>query len=84
LASVFSSDAVSKPSISESQSTAGPNPIFLKELPKLNEGERRAVRQALLDLANQNEDIALANQSALEGALLLDRMEEKDAKDQSR
>lgn len=57
---------------------------ILKELPKLTESERRAVRQALLELANQNEDIALSNQAALEGALMLDRLEEEDAKNQPR
>jgi len=55
---------------------------IIEELPKLTEAERRAVRQKLLELAEQNEDIALCNQSALEGALLLDRMEpsEKEVK----
>ena len=48
---------------------------IIRELPKLTEEERRAVRQTLLDLANQNEDIAACNQAALEGAVLLDRME---------
>ena len=48
---------------------------IIRELPKLTEAERRAVRQTLLDLANQNEDIAACNQAALEGAALLDRME---------
>jgi len=48
---------------------------IIRELPKLTEEERRAVRQTLLDLANQNEDIAACNQAALEGAALLDRME---------
>jgi len=55
---------------------------IIEELPKLTEAERRAVRQKLLELAEQNEDIALCSQSALEGALLLDRMEpsEKEVK----
>jgi hypothetical protein len=57
---------------------------ILKELPKLTESERRAVRQVLLDLANQNEDVAASNQSALDGALMLDEMENKDARSQSR
>ena len=57
---------------------------IIKELPKLTELERRAVRQALLDIANQDEDIAACNQSALEGATMLDRMEDKDARRESR
>ena len=57
---------------------------ILKELPKLTESERRAVRQVLLDLANQNEDIAASNQSALDGALMFDQMENDDAGSKSR
>ena len=52
---------------------------IIRELPKLTEQERRAIRQTLLDLANQEQDIAACNQSALEGAVLLDRMEDQDA-----
>ena len=52
---------------------------IIQELPKLTEQERRAVRQVLLDIANQDEDIAACNQSALEGARMLDRMEDEDA-----
>ena len=48
---------------------------IIRELPKLTEEERRAVRQTLLDLANQNEETAACNQAALEGAILLDRMD---------
>ena len=57
---------------------------ILNELPKLTESERRAVRQKLLDLAEQNELVAACNQSALDGALMLDRMENDDAQRQSR
>ena len=49
---------------------------IINELPKLTDTERRAVRQRLLDLANQDEDIAICNQAALEGAIMLDRLEE--------
>jgi len=52
---------------------------ILKELPKLSELERRAVREKLLELAAENEEINQCNQAALEGALMLDRMEEEDA-----
>ena len=52
---------------------------IIREIPKLTEIERRAIRQMLLDFANQDEDIAACNQSALEGAMMLDRMEDEDA-----
>ena len=51
---------------------------IIDELPRLTEAERRAVRERLLELAQENEDIAACNQAALDGALLLDRMEDKD------
>ena len=53
---------------------------IIQELPKLTEAERRAVRQVLSELAAENEDIQACNQAALEGALMLDRMEEEDAR----
>ena len=57
---------------------------IIEELPKLNELERRAVRQKLLELAEQDEGVALCNQAALAGARMLDRLEEDDARHQSR
>jgi hypothetical protein len=57
---------------------------IIKELPNLTEAERRAVRQVLLDLANQNEDIVLCNQAATEGALMFDRMDEDDRRKSQR
>jgi hypothetical protein len=57
---------------------------IIKELPKLSEADRRAVREVLLEIANQEVDIASCNQAALEGALMLDRMEDEDARRQSR
>lgn len=57
---------------------------FIKELPKLSESERRAIRQILFDIANQNEDVTLCNQAALEGAVMFDRMEDEDAGHESR
>jgi hypothetical protein len=57
---------------------------IIKELPKLSEADRRAIRDVLLGLANQDADIAACNQSALEGAMMLDRMEDEDARRQSR
>ena len=57
---------------------------IIRELPRLNEAERRAIRHALADIANQNEEVAACNQSALESAMMLDRMEEEDARRQQR
>ena len=57
---------------------------IIEELPKLNELERRAVRQKLLELAEQDEGVAVCNQAALAGARMLDRLEEDDARHQSR
>ena len=57
---------------------------IIEELPKLSELERRAVRQKLLELAEQDEDVARCNQAALEGAMMLDRLEEENARNQSR
>ncbi len=51
---------------------------IIKELPKLSERERREVRAKRLELATENADIQLCNESALAGALLLDRMENAD------
>jgi len=48
---------------------------IIDELPRLTEAERRAVREKLLELASQNQDIAACNQAALDGAFLLDRLE---------
>jgi hypothetical protein len=53
---------------------------ILEELPKLTEAERRAVRQRLLELAAENEDVRLCDETATEGARLLDAMEEEDGR----
>ena len=57
---------------------------IIRELPKLTESDRRAIREVFLEIANQDPDVALCNQSALEGAMVLDRMEDDDARRQSR
>jgi hypothetical protein len=57
---------------------------IINELPKLTEADRRAIRDVLLEIANQNAEVALCNQTALEGALMLDRMEDEDVRRQSR
>jgi hypothetical protein len=56
---------------------------IIKELPKLSEAERRAIREELLQIANEDSDVALSNQAALDGAVMLDRMEDEDARNQS-
>ena len=56
---------------------------IIQELPKLSDAERRAIREGLLEIANQDSDVALCNQTALDGALMLDRMEDEDARRQS-
>ena len=57
---------------------------IINELPRLTEAERRAVREKLSELAAQNQDIEACNQAAREGALMFDRMENEDARRQSR
>jgi hypothetical protein len=57
---------------------------IINELPRLTEQDRRAIRQVLLEIANQDEGIAACNQSALEGAMLLDRIEDEEAQRKSR
>jgi hypothetical protein len=53
---------------------------IINELPKLSESDRRAVREKLLELSARNEEINLCNQAALEGAVMLDHMEDQDAR----
>ena len=52
---------------------------IIKELPRLTEAERRAVRDKLLELATEQNELALCDAAAIEGARLLDRMEVEDA-----
>ena len=56
----------------------------MQQIPKLTEAERRAIRQVLLDLANEDPDVAACNESALEAAKMLDRLEDEDAQRKSR
>jgi hypothetical protein len=53
---------------------------IIEELPKLTEADRRAVRQRLQELAEANADVQLCNEIATQGALMLDRLEEEDAR----
>ncbi len=57
---------------------------IINELPKLTEAELRLVRQRMVEIAAHNQDIELCNHSALDGAVMLDRMEDDDARRQSR
>ena len=57
---------------------------IIKELPRLSEADRRAIREVLLEIANQDRDVALCNEAALDGALMLERMEDEDARSQAR
>ena len=57
---------------------------IIRELPNLTEADRRAIRDGLLEIANENLDVALCNQAALEGAMMLDRMEDDDAQRKGR
>jgi len=55
---------------------------IITELPRLTLSERRAVQRTLLELAAQDEEVALCHQTALEGAMMLDRMDEEGARRQ--
>jgi hypothetical protein len=57
---------------------------IIRELPRLTEADRRAIREVLLEIANENPDVALCNDAALEGALMLDRLENDHARHPSR
>jgi len=57
---------------------------IINELPKMSEAERRAVREVLLNIANDDPDIALCNTTARDRALTPDRSEDEDARYQSR
>ncbi len=57
---------------------------IIDALPSLTEAELRLVRQRLLELASRNQEVQACDQAALEGALMLDRMEEEDARHHSR
>ena len=57
---------------------------IINQLPKLSHAELRLVRQRLVELAAENKDIEICDQTALEGALMLDRMEQENADSQSR
>ena len=51
---------------------------ILSELSHLTAADLLAVRRKLIELAEENEDIALCDATALEGAQMFDRMEAED------
>jgi len=53
---------------------------IIRQLPKLSEAERRAVREKLLELAREDEGVKLCDEAAVEGARILDQMEAEDAR----
>jgi hypothetical protein len=57
---------------------------IINDLPKLTEAERRAVRQKLVELAAENEDVESCDQAALGGAIMLDKMEAEDDRRKTR
>jgi hypothetical protein len=57
---------------------------IIKELPNLSAADRRSIREVLLEIDNQNPDVALCNQAAVDGAMMFDRMEDEDARGSTR
>lgn len=56
---------------------------IIQELLRLSEADRRAIREVLLEIANRDREVALCNQTALDSALLLEGMENEDARHRS-
>lgn len=57
---------------------------IIEELPKLTEAERRAVRGRLIELAIGDPAVEGCDLAAIEGARMLDQLEEGDARRSSR
>lgn len=51
---------------------------IIDELPTLTAADLRAVRRKLMELCDENEDIALCDATALDAAQSLDKMEAED------
>lgn len=57
---------------------------IINELPNLSQQEIRLIRRRLVELAAENEDIRLCDEAALQGAMMLDQMEDEDAGNRTR
>ena len=53
---------------------------IIDELPKLTRADLLTIRRKLVELAAENEEVAACDAAALEGAQMLDRMEQEDAR----
>jgi hypothetical protein len=51
---------------------------IIAELPNLTADELRAVRRKLIEVAEENEEVALCDAAALEGVRMLDRLENEN------
>ena len=51
---------------------------IIDELPKLTPADLLAVRRKLIEISEENEDVAMCDAAALEGAQLLDKLEAGD------
>lgn len=51
---------------------------IILELPKLTLPDRLLIRRKLTELAEENDEVALCDAIALEGAMMLDEMEAED------
>ena len=47
-------------------------------IPSLTEAERRIIREVMVEIANRNPQVAACNQTACDGARMLDRVEDED------
>ena len=53
---------------------------IISALPRLTEAQQREVQAKLLELTLQDEDVRQCDAAAVEGARLLDQMEDEDAR----
>ena len=51
---------------------------ILEAMPKLSLPELKAIRRKLQELADENDEVALCDEAALDGARIFDRMEAED------
>lgn len=53
---------------------------IIEALPKLSEAEQRDLLRKLQELAEEQEEVKLCDHIATEGAVILDQLEESDAR----